>query len=72
MNFGTIQEYKINTDIIITLLSRDLKLRFINILNANDRRFLIFIEVPEISYLRFKSRNLVKINFVSENRYSHR
>jgi hypothetical protein len=64
MNFGAIQEYEANTDIMILLLSRDLKLRFMNIPNINDRRFLVFIEIPEISYFRFKSRNLIKINFV--------
>jgi hypothetical protein len=63
MNFGIIQEYKINTDIIITLPSRNFKLRFINISDINNRRFLIFIKTPKISYLRFKFKNLIKINF---------
>jgi hypothetical protein len=64
IDFGAIQKYKINIDTIITLPSRNLKLRFINISDASDRRFLVFIKIPEISHLRFKPRNLVKINFI--------
>jgi hypothetical protein len=64
MDFGIIQKYKANTDTIIILPSRNFKLRFINISDTNDRRFLIFIKIPEISYLRFKFRNLIKIIFV--------
>jgi hypothetical protein len=41
-------------------------LRFIDIFDVSDRGFLIFIEIPEILYLRFEIGNLIKINFVSK------
>jgi hypothetical protein len=63
MNFGVIQEYEINTYIIIIFFSRNFKLRFIDIPDISDRRFLIFIKASEILYLRFKFKNLIKINF---------
>jgi hypothetical protein len=66
IDFGAIQKYEINIDIIIIFLLRDFKLRFINISDISDRRFLVFIEIPEISHLRFKSKDLVKINFASK------